>query len=75
MFRNLTFIAASIFPASAFAHSNGHTTMSLLGELEHMFSDPLHLALIAASVTSIGFAIKGIRIYAEKNKGMTRLER
>jgi hydrogenase/urease accessory protein HupE len=61
MLRTLTLAAALFAPASAFAHNDGHTEMSLVSEFGHMISDPAHLGLLVA-VTFIGIAIwKGLR--------------
>ena len=57
MIRTLTIAAAVMAPASAFAHTDGHVEMSLVSELGHMLSDPLHLGLIAivAGVAALGY--------------------
>jgi len=57
MIRTLTLSAALLTPSFALAHNDGHREMSILAELGHMLSDPLHLGLIAAVVvagTAIG---------------------
>lgn len=52
MIHKLTIAAIALSPASALAHTSGHGEMSLMSELSHMLSEPMHIALIGAVVAA-----------------------
>jgi len=72
MLRTLALATALLVPASAFAHNDGHAEMSMTTELDHMFSDPVHLGLIIA-VLLTGIVIwKGLSAPAKKEAETVR---
>jgi len=60
MIRTLTLSAALLTPTFALAHNDGHREMSILAELGHMLSDPIHLILVAAVIVVGAVIWKGV---------------